>query len=150
MSILVDYIRAIRENLDLPQDEFALKIGIEGTQKSRRSRVSKIENGNYPPTLEELINISRLEGLSIHWLLTGEGEKYISASLEPAEKDGEGSSEISDSIKRLLYALKKSKDPSRAKNILQVFEYLANLPDEKMEIALNVAKAFMGKKPDDK
>src|SRR5437660_5382382 len=54
----------------LPNKEIARKLGVSN------SAVTTYMLGRIPPA-EMLIEISRLTGRSIHWLITGEGEEFV-------------------------------------------------------------------------
>jgi len=67
--ILGNRIRYIRDSLSQPK--FAKKIGVT------RNTVSGYENNNIVPAGKALLQIHKIFGIDINWLLTGEGDPYI-------------------------------------------------------------------------
>ncbi len=63
----------------VPNKEIARKLGVSN------SAITTYMLGRIPPA-EMLIEISRLTGRSIHWLITGEGEKFVNLELSSAKK----------------------------------------------------------------
>ncbi len=68
-------IQQVRKFFRQNQNEFASKIG------KTQSHVCNIENGKNFPSIEVLIELSRLEEkgkrINMHWLITGKGEMII-------------------------------------------------------------------------
>lgn len=62
-------VRRRRNELGLKQDELAQKAGIS------KSFLSDLENGKRSLGAETLLDLSRAMGLSLDYLMTGEGEK---------------------------------------------------------------------------
>ncbi len=55
------------------QEKFAYKIGLVfGTDAAAQNRISQIENGKSPITVEELARYAECCGVSMEWILTGE------------------------------------------------------------------------------
>ncbi len=65
-----DRVRYIRSSLEQP--EFAKEIGVT------RNTVSGYENNNIIPSGKALLQMHEKFGININWLLSGEGEPYIS------------------------------------------------------------------------
>jgi chromosome partitioning protein len=63
----------------IPNKEIAKKIGVSN------SAVTTYMLGRVPPA-EMLTEISRLTGCSIHWLITGDGEKFVNLEISSAKK----------------------------------------------------------------
>jgi chromosome partitioning protein len=63
----------------IPNKEIARKLGVSN------AAVTTYMLGRIPPA-EMLVEISRLTGRSIHWLITGEGEKFVNLELLSAKK----------------------------------------------------------------
>jgi transcriptional regulator with XRE-family HTH domain len=59
--------------------------GASNAEIARKLNVTKSTIGNYMdgriPPAETLIEISRLTSCSLHWLITGEGERHISVQV---------------------------------------------------------------------
>jgi transcriptional regulator with XRE-family HTH domain len=70
-------IRELRQEKKMSGKEFSSAINIDNSQ------YSKIENGKLAPTIEHLMEIYSKFNVSINWLLTGEGEKYIGSKIAP-------------------------------------------------------------------
>jgi chromosome partitioning protein len=64
---------------EIPNKEIARKLGVSN------SAVTTYMLGRVPPA-ELLTEISRLTDCSIHWLITGEGEKFVNPEISRAEK----------------------------------------------------------------
>ncbi len=67
--IIGNRIRYIRDSLSQPK--FAKKIGVT------RNTVSGYENNNIVPAGRALLQIHKIFGININWLLTGEGDPHI-------------------------------------------------------------------------
>ena len=72
--ILGNRIRYIRDSLSQPK--FAKKIGVT------RNTVSGYENNSIVPAGRALLQIHKIFGININWLLTGEGDPYLKTELE--------------------------------------------------------------------
>jgi transcriptional regulator with XRE-family HTH domain len=70
LSALGKRLRELR-GFDLTQEEFADELGIG------QSQLSKYERGVAAPPAEILFYVKKRFGVSIDWLLTGEGSKHL-------------------------------------------------------------------------
>lgn len=61
-------IRDIRKRAGMTQGDLGRRLGVTA------SSVSSYESGEYSPSTECLVEIAKIGGTSIDWLLTGEGE----------------------------------------------------------------------------
>jgi SOS-response transcriptional repressor LexA len=73
-------IREIREDTGLTQEAFGAKIG------NKQSNIADWERGRSVPSLESLQKIVDFYGINLHWLLTGQGLKYLPSITEEATK----------------------------------------------------------------
>lgn len=85
-------IRGIRKRLGLNQEQLGEKLG--GVTKGS---VSGYESGDTNPTPEALIELARLGGVSLDWLLTG--KEQGSGQAHPAEQKGEIAASIEPGAK---------------------------------------------------
>jgi len=94
-------IRAIREELKLTQKELSQRLNISGPS------LSEFENGKNHPNFDFIYNIYREFGVSLYYLLYGEGEMFeerggpLSKRLEKLAKENED-------VGHLLYYFEKS------------------------------------------
>ncbi|WP_265822572.1 helix-turn-helix domain-containing protein [Geovibrio ferrireducens] len=79
-------IKNIRKILKLNQKDFSDKIGIN------QSTLSQYESGTINPSKAVLISISNSFGVSIEWLLTGEGEMLAAFAGKNYQNIGDGNS----------------------------------------------------------
>ncbi len=73
-------LKNIREQLKLTQEEFAKILGIS------RSRLSQIEHNKHDPSVKILTPLAK-QNLNINWLLTGEGEPFLTPPTKTGEKE---------------------------------------------------------------
>ncbi|MEO2082918.1 MAG: helix-turn-helix transcriptional regulator [Desulfurobacteriaceae bacterium] len=73
-------IKELRKKLGLTQREFARRVGVI------ESLVRKWERGENDPTSKSLQAIAKEFNVNLHWLLTGEGEMFITRSKEEIPK----------------------------------------------------------------
>ena len=70
-------LKLLREkNLNLTQGKFADSLGVPLTT------ISKYERGEVKPTSEFLIKLSKIYGVNLNWLLTGEGTMFKPGSQD--------------------------------------------------------------------
>jgi transcriptional regulator with XRE-family HTH domain len=93
-------IKELREQKKLSKKDFAAKIGVDNSQ------YGKFETGKLTPTIQHLMEISSNFGISVDWLLTGEGDMFKGGTREP---DATTSSGVGDSYiyKELLGDIKE-------------------------------------------
>ena len=102
-------LKLLREkNLNLTQGKFADSLGVPLTT------ISKYERGEVKPTSEFLIKLSKIYGVNLNWLLTGEGTMFKSGSQD-----------------RLVNA------PDPNGNLSTALKMLSELPEEKQKDCLN-------------
>lgn len=70
------------------QEKFAYKIGLVfDTDAAAQNRISQIENGKSPITVEELARYSECCGVSMEWILTGEEKAAETPAAEYSASD---------------------------------------------------------------
>lgn len=104
-------LKLLRKKLGLTQEEFAESLGTVFTA------ISKYELGKIKPGSEFLFKLNKLYRTNINWLLTGEGDMFISPDSR--------SSEISSVAEMLL------KMPEDSKN-----DYLHFIQEKKLLLDL--------------
>lgn len=82
MDTLGKRIRSLREKKGLNQSELAHELGLESPMA-----VSKYEKDQREPDVAKLIKVSDLFGVSMDWLLTGEGPVQAGAALTETSDD---------------------------------------------------------------
>lgn len=85
MSDICQRIVYLRENLGINQSNFAIGLGI------KRPTLAGYEKGSFPPHTDFLIKTHKIYNVNIDWLLTGEGEMFLSRqekALENIPKTG--------------------------------------------------------------
>jgi transcriptional regulator with XRE-family HTH domain len=77
----------LREFLGLNQSTFATELDI------KRPTLAGYEKGTFPPSTDFLIKIRETHNVNIDWLLTGNGEMFLSSqekTLANSQKSSEG------------------------------------------------------------
>ena len=80
VSDICHRITNLREKLNLKQIKFASEL------KIKRPTLAGYEKGDFPPSTEFLLKIRKIYNVNINWLLTGEGEMYLSGKEIAIEK----------------------------------------------------------------
>ncbi len=71
--------RQIRRASRITQEEFGQMLGVS------RQTINAYENDRQRPPLDMLEKVCREQGISPHWLLTGQGEPRTDTPYQPAE-----------------------------------------------------------------
>jgi transcriptional regulator with XRE-family HTH domain len=75
-KFLVDKLSQIRRSLSLSQTEVLIKIGYSPDKKEFRRIISAYELGKREPMLLDLLNYSRIAGVSLEKIIDDELELY--------------------------------------------------------------------------
>lgn len=76
-------IKQLRKSLKLSQVELAEKLSINA------SAISQMESGKIRPSLDTMIQLNKLVGVNLHWLITGSGNMFdpgAGQNYNPASK----------------------------------------------------------------
>lgn len=93
MSISIR-IKELREKKKLSKKDFSSKIGVDNSQ------YGKFESGKLTPTIQQLMVISSNFGVSIDWLLMGEGNMLRGAEPVAQQSASEEVASLIDRIER--------------------------------------------------
>lgn len=89
-------LKLLREkNLNLTQGKFADSLGVPLTT------ISKYERGEVKPASEFLIKLSKIYGVNLNWLLTGEGTMFKSGSQDRLVNIPDPNGNLSTALKML-------------------------------------------------
>lgn len=132
--MLGERLRALRKNLKLSQVELGEKIRVKA------SAISQMETGRINPSVETMLNLSKLYGVNLHWLITGKGSMYDVVG------DAEGSTErklqkirsfLSEELTSLVRAREEDADRT-AYEMRVVGEIPAGLPAESVDTSMDI------------
>lgn len=99
MEELKDRLIKVRHDLNMSQTKFANFVGLS------RNTICKLEHGSIPAP-ETIAQICRKLSIDSHWLLTGDGEPYVSQTEEEQLQSfiDDLKSEINPSFRRRFVA----------------------------------------------
>ena len=126
-NILKDRIKKIRKELDLTQQKFADRLGVQ------RNTIAMYEMGRTLPSDAIMRSICREFNVNEDWLRTGEGEMFIKLTRDE---------EMAKLTKKLL-----NEEEDSFKN--RLISVLANLTDVQWEVLAEVAEKLSNEKADD-
>ena len=107
-----DQVRALRQSLNLSQEDFAEKVGLT------KNYISLVETGKRSLADRTIQDICRMYSVNEHWLKTGEGEPYIKGS--------------DDELAELVGRLYKDKGSMRYKMSLELCRSMEKMTDEQL------------------
>jgi transcriptional regulator with XRE-family HTH domain len=107
-----DQVRALRQSLNLSQEDFAEKVGLT------KNYISLVETGKRSLADRTIRDICRMYSVNEHWLRTGEGEPYIKGS--------------DDELAELVGRLYKDKGSMRYKMSLELCRSMEKMTDEQL------------------
>lgn len=107
-----DQVRALRQSLNLSQEDFAEKVGLT------KNYISLVETGKRSLADRTIRDICRMYSVNEHWLRTGEGEPYIKGS--------------EDELAELVGRLYKDKGSMRYKMSLELCRSMEKMTDEQL------------------
>ena len=122
-----DRIKKIRKELDLTQQKFADRLGVQ------RNTIAMYEMGRTLPSDAIMRSICREFNVNEDWLRTGEGEMFIKLTRDE---------EMAKLTKKLL-----NEEEDSFKN--RLISVLANLIDVQWEVLAEVAEKLSNEKADD-
>ncbi len=122
-----DRIKKIRKELDLTQQKFADRLGVQ------RNTIAMYEMGRTLPSDAIMRSICREFNVNEDWLRTGEGEMFIKLTRDE---------EMAKLTKKLL-----NEEEDSFKN--RLISVLANLTDVQWEVLAEVAEKLSNEKADD-
>ena len=122
-----DRIKKIRKELDLTQQKFADRLGVQ------RNTIAMYEMGRTLPSDAIMRSICREFNVNENWLRTGEGEMFIKLTRDE---------EMAKLTKKLL-----NEEEDSFKN--RLISVLANLTDVQWEVLAEVAEKLSNEKADD-
>lgn len=122
-----DRIKKIRKELDLTQQKFADRLGVQ------RNTIAMYEMGRTLPSDAIMRSICREFNVNEDWLRTGEGEMFIKLTRDE---------EMAKLTKKLL-----NEEEDSFKN--RLISVLANLTDQQWEVLAEVAEKLSNEKADD-
>lgn len=122
-----DRIKKIRKELDLTQQKFADRLGVQ------RNTIAMYEMGRTLPSDAIMRSICREFNVNEDWLRTGEGEMFIKLTRDE---------EMAKLTKQLL-----NEEEDSFKN--RLISVLANLTDVQWEVLAEVAEKLSNEKADD-
>ena len=132
MDTLGKKIKFIRDKLGLNQSQLAKELGLESAMA-----ISKYESDQREPDISKLIKLSEIGGVSLDWLLTGEGEMTRQSEKEPLQVGEEPAiyNVSEDIIKKITIMLKDmDKEAQReALKYLQEKKLLKELLNERLK-----------------
>lgn len=108
-----DQVRALRQSLNLSQEDFAEKVGLT------KNYISLVETGKRSLADRTIRDICRMYSVNEHWLRTGEGEPYIKGS--------------EDELAELVGRLYKDKGSMRYKMSLELCRSMEKMTDEQLK-----------------
>lgn len=103
-------IRDIRNRLGLSQEQLGKRLG--GITKGS---ISGYESGDVNPTPEALIELAKLGGVSLDWILTGVESGGGPLSAEPIKKKGEIAASIEPGKQEVRERLKRNNQAAKNK-----------------------------------
>lgn len=107
-----DQVRALRQSLNLSQEDFAEKVGLT------KNYISLVETGKRSLADRTIRDICRMYSVNEHWLRTGDGEPYIKGS--------------DDELAELVGRLYKDKGSMRYKMSLELCRSMEKMTDEQL------------------
>lgn len=122
-----DRIKKIRKELDLTQQKFADRLGVQ------RNTIAMYEMGRTLPSDAIMRSICREFNVNEDWLRTGEGEMFIKLTRDE---------EMAKLTKQLL-----NEEEDSFKN--RLISVLANLTDQQWEVLAEVAEKLSNEKAND-
>lgn len=119
-----DRIRLLRKTLDLSGEKFGEKIGL------KKVAISQIETGKSMPTEQTILSICREFNVSEDWLRNGEGEMFVSLTLdeEIASFIGDMQADVEPTFKKRFASALAKLSPEEWKTIEHI---MRNMIDER-------------------
>lgn len=119
-----DRIKKIRKELDLTQQKFADKLGVQ------RNTIAMYEMGRTIPSETVILSICREFNVNEHWLRDGTGEMFIERTRD-------------EQIASFIGGIQMNDDDSFKRRLISV---LANLKEEQWELLAEIAEKLANEK----
>lgn len=119
-----DRIKKIRKELDLTQQKFANRLGVQ------RNTIAMYEMGKTIPSEAVILSICREFNVNEHWLRDGTGEMFIEQTRD-------------EQIASFIGGIQMNDDDSFKKRLISV---LANLKEEQWELLAEIAEKLANEK----
>lgn len=124
-NIISSNFKNLRKEINISQKEFSQKIEVPVTT------ISKYERGETRPSVEILTRLGDIFGVNINWLLTGQGEMFLTKTEKEEEKEEE-----KPALKEKMIEMFDTLTEDQQRQILK------NIEDQKL---LNQLKDLMAK-----